>query len=38
MRDTFIAGISINQRAAIATRNVRDFADAGVPLINPWED
>lgn len=23
--------------AAIATRNIRDFAECGVPLINPWQ-
>lgn len=35
-RDTFIAGIAISRGAAIATRNLRDFADAGIPLVNPW--
>jgi predicted nucleic acid-binding protein len=36
VRDVQIAGIAIARRAAIATRNVNHFADAGVLLINPW--
>ena len=36
MRDTFIAGIAISRAATIATRNLKDFRDAGVPLIDPW--
>jgi predicted nucleic acid-binding protein len=36
--DTMIAGIAIANRAAIATRNVRHFADIDVKVINPWED
>ena len=32
-----IAAIARSYGAAVATRNVRDFADCGVPLINPWE-
>ena len=38
MRDTFIAGIAIAHGAVIATRNLRDFKDAGVPLIDPWKN
>ncbi len=34
--DTQIAGIVRTRGATLATRNVRDFADAGIPLINPW--
>jgi predicted nucleic acid-binding protein len=34
--DAQIAGIARSQGAAIATRNVRDFADCGVELIDPW--
>lgn len=34
--DAQIAGIALSQGAAIATRNVRDFADCGVELIDPW--
>lgn len=37
MRDTQIAGIALARRAALATRNVRHFADLKVALINPWE-
>lgn len=36
MRDTFIAGIAISKGATLATRNIKDFKDAGVPLIDPW--
>ena len=36
MRDTFIAGIAISRAATIATRNLKDFRDAGVPLVDPW--
>ncbi len=35
--DIMIAAIARSYGAAVATRNVRDFADCGVPLINPWE-
>jgi predicted nucleic acid-binding protein len=34
--DAQIAGIARSQGAAVATRNVRDFADCGVELIDPW--
>jgi|SRR5579863_467500 len=34
--DAQIAGIARSQDAAIATRNVRDFRDCGVELIDPW--
>jgi predicted nucleic acid-binding protein len=37
MRDTQIAGIARARRAALATRNVRHFQDAGVTLIDPWD-
>jgi predicted nucleic acid-binding protein len=36
-RDTFIAGIALSREATIATRNLKDFADAGVPLVDPWK-
>jgi predicted nucleic acid-binding protein len=36
-RDTQIAGIALARRASIATRNVRHFEDAGIPILNPWE-
>lgn len=35
--DLMIAAIARSYGAAVATRNGRDFADCGVPLINPWE-
>ena len=37
VRDTLIAGIAISRGAAIATRNVRHFADLPIDLINPWD-
>ena len=36
MRDTFIAGIALARRAALATRNTRHFDDLNVPVVNPW--
>jgi len=36
LRDTMIAGIVLSRRAALATRNVRDFDDIGAVVINPW--
>ena len=36
IRDTMIAGIAIAQHASLATRNVADFEDAGIPILNPW--
>ena len=37
MHDTFIAGISLANRATLATRNVRHFNDLSVPVVNPWD-
>ena len=37
MPDAQIAAIARANRMAVATRNVADFADCGVDLINPWE-
>jgi predicted nucleic acid-binding protein len=37
LRDTQIAGIALARRAAVATRNVRHFADLGVAVLNPWD-
>ena len=37
-QDTFIAGIALSREATIATRNLKDFRDAGVPLVDPWKD
>ena len=36
MRHAQIAGIIAARRAALATRNVRHFVDAGIPVIDPW--
>lgn len=36
MRDTQIAGIALARRATLATRNVRQFADLTVPVVDPW--
>lgn len=36
LRDTQIAGIVRAHKAMLATRNIRDFNDAGIPLVNPW--
>lgn len=36
MRDTMIAGIVVSRGAEFATRNVRNFADLDVPVIDPW--
>ena len=38
MRDTFIAGIALAQRATLETRNTRHFDDLSVPVVNPWAD
>jgi hypothetical protein len=35
-RDTMIAGIALSQRATLATRNVRQFDDLSVPVVDPW--
>jgi len=37
MRDTFIAGIALARKAAIATRNTKHFQDFYVKIINPWK-
>jgi toxin FitB len=34
--DAMIASISLSRRAALATRNTRDFEDCGVRLVNPF--
>jgi hypothetical protein len=36
LRDTQIAGIVRARKATLATRNIRDFADAGISLVDPW--
>jgi predicted nucleic acid-binding protein len=37
LRDTMIAGIALAQRAMLATRNVRHFADLDLAVVNPWD-
>ncbi len=34
--DGMIAAIALRHRAALATRNVRDFEALGVKVVNPW--
>lgn len=34
--DAMIAGIARSHGAMLATRNVRDFEDCGIPLVDPW--
>ena len=36
--DCQIAAISRSRGMAVVTRNVLDFADAGIEVINPWTD
>ena len=36
IRDAQIAGIAIAKSATLATRNIRDFADLGLALTDPW--
>lgn len=36
-RDAFIAATALVHGLTVVTRNVRDFAPMGVPLLNPWE-
>jgi predicted nucleic acid-binding protein len=36
VQDVQIAGIVRARRATLATRNVRHFRDAGIPLVDPW--
>lgn len=34
--DIQVSGICIARRATLATRNIRHFADLGIPLVDPW--
>lgn len=36
IRDVQIAGIALDRRATLATRNMRHFEGLGVPLVDPW--
>jgi predicted nucleic acid-binding protein len=35
--DMMIAAIALIEGAALATRNVKDFTETGIELLNPWE-
>jgi hypothetical protein len=35
--DAQIAAIALSRGATLATRNVADFTDTGVVVINPWD-
>jgi hypothetical protein len=35
--DALIAATSLAHGATLATRNIPDFEDCGVPLVNPWQ-
>jgi predicted nucleic acid-binding protein len=35
--DSLLAATALHQNLTLVTRNVRDFADLGVNLVNPWE-
>jgi predicted nucleic acid-binding protein len=34
--DAMIAAVARSRGAEVATRNIKDFADCGVMLVNPW--
>ena len=36
--DAQIAAITRTARAAVATRNVGDYDDCGIKVMNPWDD
>lgn len=36
-RDAFIAATALVHGMTIVTRNLADFAQIGVPLVNPWD-
>jgi predicted nucleic acid-binding protein len=35
--DAMIAAVTRSRGACLATRNVKDFGDCGIELINPWK-
>ena len=35
--DAQIAAITLSRGGRLATRNVRDFAECGLDIVNPWE-
>lgn len=38
MADAQLAAICVRHGATFATRNVRDFLDVGVDVVNPWSE
>lgn len=36
LRDTLIAGIALTTGASLATRNLKDFQDLPIPVLNPF--
>ncbi|KUY84957.1 plasmid stabilization protein [Burkholderia cepacia] len=36
--DAMIAAIARSRGATVATRNVKDFVDCGIELVDPWAD
>jgi predicted nucleic acid-binding protein len=36
--DGFFAATALARDLTLVTRNVRDFASFGVPLLNPWDE
>ena len=36
MADGLIAATALEHNLIVVTRNVRDFADLGIELFNPW--
>jgi toxin FitB len=37
-RDSFIAATALVHRLTVVTRNVRDFVDLGVKILDPWDN
>ncbi len=37
IKDSLIAASAIAHKLAVATRNTRDFKNAGIPVVNPFE-
>lgn len=35
--DAMIAGVALSRGAALATRNLPDFENCGIVLVNPWQ-
>ena len=35
--DAVIAAVARSRGASLATRNVKDFVDCGIEIINPWQ-